>query len=511
MFYAKLFASLVIGGLTGYGTEGLLLWFGFLLAPSVIPSVPSPASPSHLHAFAVATRGNPWSQGDSASLMAAHGTTLRILGHGDTRSPSISSGFKWAYALKLLHVRDAVSVLPKNDLVIVADAFDTYSVAPLVAVEEAFAEVARRESSRQHQEFDERPIQIIISSEAWCFPNESMAFDFPQSDLDLPLPFPNSGVYIGRAGALYHLLSEGPSWDIASTDDQDWFARAYLSSLQNFSLPRVALDHDSGLAFSMGPRRSLRQSLTWDTDKKAWRDTLTGNFPKIYHYNGDKEDVKRGLVPRFWFGQICFAEHWRSCTWWAAIPIVVSLASGFIPFVFSWQKMFFPLFQYGREAQRFPFVYQFFSLLQYLPSTLIALPAITIAVMVSLCPLCARPQSTVWETLSYSLWPPTQLFYWNPEYASGRVIAALVSSLVDVWLQKIVAKQFGSGLWSRFFSFIALCISTLLGKELFRLAGGPPIDPSGCIIVSFVTLSLYRVVVWIDRTGLSRETEKVYV
>jgi hypothetical protein len=511
MLKVKLLASLLIGGLLGYETERFLLWFGVQLAPSVVPLTPSPTPPSHLHAFAVATRDNPWSQGDSASLMAAHGTNLRILGHGDTRGPSVKSGFKWAYALKLLHVRDAVSILPENDLVLVADAFDTYSVAPLVEFEKAFAEVSLRESSRQHEVLDQRPIQIIISSEAWCFPNESMVVDFPQSDRELPLPFPNSGVYIGRAGALHHLLSEGPYWDLASTDDQDWFARAYLSSLRNFSLPRVALDHDSSLAFSMGPHKSLRNSLTWDIEKNAWRDTLTSNHPKIFHYNGDKEDVKRGLVPRFWYGQVCFVEHWKSCSWWAAIPLLVSFVFGILPFVLPWQKILLPFAQCLKGAQKIPTIHYLFSLSQTLPSSLLTLPVITIFVMVSLCPLCARPQSTVWETLAYSLWPPTQLFYWNPEYASGRVLAAVIATVADLWLQSNVTRRFGAGLWARFFSFLALCISSLLGKELFRLSGGPPIDSSGCIAVSFATLIIYRLVVWMDQYEAIRGLEKVSI
>lgn len=195
----------------------------------------------------------------------------------------------------------------------------------------------------------------------------------------------------------------------------------------------------------------------------------------------------------------------------AAIPLLVSFVSGILPFALPWQRFLLPFVQYLRGAQYFPTIHYLFSLIQALPSTLLTLPVITIFVMVSLCPLCARPQSTVWETLSYSLWPPTQLFYWNPEYASGRGLAAVIASLVDLWLYSNVTLRFGAGLWARFFSFLSLCISSLLGKELFRLAGGPPIDSSGCIAVSFATLSIYRLVVWMDQSDAGRRLGKASV
>jgi len=492
--------SLLVGGFSGYATEKILLWNGIKLSPAVVPFIAVSPSPPHLHAFSVATRTSPWSRVDSSTLFAAQGTTLKVLGRGDTRAPSISSGFKWAYALKLLHIRDAVSILPMNDLVLVVDAYDTYSVAPLVAFEEAFGTAARREYGRQ--KLDSRPLEIIISAEAWCFPNESLALEFPRSDRDLPLPFPNSGVYIGRAGALHRLLTEGPPWDIASTDDQDWFARAYLASLRNLSLPRVVLDHDSALAFSMGPRRSLRNSLKWNVERKSWGDILTGNFPLIYHYNGDKEDLKRGLVPRFWFGEVCFVEHWRSCTWWAAVAPSVSLISGLSLFFIPFRRLrsLFPCFS---GDLKYPSILRFFVHVQTLPRALLALPAITIVVMVALCPFCARPQSTVWETLEYALWPPSQLFMWDPEYASGRVVAAFVASFVDLQLQKFFSGRLETRALNYIFSFLSLCMSTFLGKFLFLHAGGPAIDSSGCIFVSFFILTLFRLVVWMDKNPIN--------
>ncbi len=119
--------------------------------------------------------------------------------------------------------------------------------------------------------------------------------------------------------------------------------------------------------------------------------------------------------------------------------------------------------------------------------------------MVVLCPFCARPQSTVWETLEYALWPPSQMFMWDPEYASGRVSAAIIVSLVDLRLQKNFSGRFGTGTLGYIFSFVTLCISTYLGKFLFQFAGGPPINSSGCIFVSFFVLTLFRFTLWIDQ------------
>jgi hypothetical protein len=292
--------AVLLAGFGGYVVEELLLFSGAPLGPSVIGGNAA-TQPSHLHHYAVATKASPWALEGAGALVAAQGTHLRIFGMGDNRAPSPSSGFGWAYALKLLHIQQAVAGLPPDDLVLVADAFDAFSVAPMVKFEAAFAAAVQREARRQEAAPpDARPLEILVSAEAWCFPNASLAGDFPADDLQSPLPFLNSGVYMGRAGALHRLLTHGPPWSIADTDDQDWFSRAYLASRSNVSLPRVALDHDSILAFSMGPLKSLRADLQWDPAVGAWQDRHTGSHPCIFHYNGDK--VSNG------FRALCMAE-----------------------------------------------------------------------------------------------------------------------------------------------------------------------------------------------------------
>ena len=91
------------------------------------------------------------------------------------------------------------------------------------------------------------------------------------------------------------------------------------------------------------------------------------------------------------------------------------------------------------------------------------------------------------------------MFMWDPEYASGRVSAAIIVSLVDLRLQKNFSGRFGTGTLGYIFSFVTLCISTYLGKFLFQFAGGPPINSSGCIFVSFFVLTLFRFTLWIDQ------------
>jgi len=296
--------ALLFAGFSGYVVEEVLLWVGVSLGPSVARG--AQAQPPHLHHFAVATKANPWALEGAGALVAAQGTTLRVFGMGDTRAPSPSTGFGWAYALKLLHIQQAVAGLPPGDLVLVSDAFDAFSVAPMTRFEAGFRAAVQHEAQRQQREAaasagagDARPIEVLVSAEAWCFPNTSLAGDFPREDLRLPLPFPNSGVYMGRAGALHRLLTHGPHWDIAFTDDQDWFSKAYLASRRNASLPRVALDHDSIMAFSMGPLKALRRDLVWDAAEGAWQDRATGSHPCIFHYNGDK--VSEGVSCLFSF------------------------------------------------------------------------------------------------------------------------------------------------------------------------------------------------------------------
>ena len=293
--YAPLLA-LLVGGYLGYACEALLRLGGVRLGPSALPlhAPPLPPAPPHLHHYSVATKANPWALRSASGMSAALGTTQRLVGLGDARAPSGASGFAWAYALKLLHVQQAAAGLPRGDLVLVTDAFDAYPVAQLASMEAAFAAAAAREAARSSSGGggggggDARPIEVLVSAEAQCFPDASLAERFPRSDRATPLPYPNSGVYMGRAGALHRLLSEGPAWRLADTDDQDWFARAYLASLANASLPRVALDHDSMLAFSMGPLKSLRVDLAWDARAGAWQDLASGSHPSVFHYNGDK-------------------------------------------------------------------------------------------------------------------------------------------------------------------------------------------------------------------------------
>ena len=218
--------------------------------------------------------------------------------------------------------------------------------------------------------------------------------------------------------------------------------------------------------------------------------------------------MQRSLVPGFFYGDVCLAEHWRSCTWWATAPPLAALLGAAAVLGATWLQPAWAaswgawLLQ-GLGQLQLPSALRRLAaaaapaaaLLAPLAPALLAAPPLTVLALLALCPLCARPQSTPWETLAYTAWPPSQLVLGHTEEAGGRALAAAAAVALDGLLVRWLGRRGGSGSgsaasWAQ--SAAAAAASSALGGLLLTRAGGPGIELRGCLVVALAIVALAR-------------------
>jgi len=141
--------------------------------------------------------------------------------------------------------------------------------------------------------FIEMGADIVFSSEVYCWPNPWIAYQFPPGKG--PYRFPNSGTFVGYAGAIKRMLE----WDKyrLNHDDQGYVHDFYLRSQGQ---PVVAQDYDQVL-FQTGT--GIRWSVL---------DTCAAWF---VHFNGRSHFKKDGtsVLAEFAAGQtIGMMAQWHS-------------------------------------------------------------------------------------------------------------------------------------------------------------------------------------------------------
>ncbi len=160
-----------------------------------------------------------------------------------------------------------------NDVVLFTDGYDVFYADNMQTILERF------------EDFD---ADMVFSSESICWPEQSLANDFP--NLHEPYPYLNSGTYIGRVSALRDMMSFDSIED--DEDDQLFVQMAYLENIFD-----IKLDYEQYIFQTHEP----------DTKKlgNQLHNEKTGCCPCIYHGNGgaDAEIVFNNLYEQFYPSQ----------------------------------------------------------------------------------------------------------------------------------------------------------------------------------------------------------------
>lgn len=205
-----------------------------------------------------------------------------------------------------------------------------------------------------------------------------------------------------------------------------------------------------------------------------------------------QDDVQRGIVPKFFYGGVCFMEHISSCSRWAllapAAAVVVGVASLIVPWQHLLSASFFKFVEVMAPVSIQVALRQLSALI---PPALYLAPVVTVVVFAVMCPLCARPQTTFWESLEYTLWPPTQLFWGHTYEASGRAVATGSAVILEGVLRRLLIQR-TAGRYPWAVSAVAFLSASATGSVLLWRAGGPGTELSGCLLLSPVILALSR-------------------
>ncbi len=243
----------------------------FFFTPEVVKQIPREVRPStiegesmQVHVLTVGTdQSKMWALEQSAK---AHGITYLNLGRN----------VKWAGGTmeaqgggqKINLVRNHLESLHNGDVVLFVDGYD-------VIINDTLPTILER--------YEDMGADIIFAAERNCWPDATMASEFPLSTLYRYL---NSGAYIGKVGALKEFLNEAVPND---SDDQLWMQKRFLSSDWQ-STASANLDYE-GYIFQC------------DDDIEIINGQLSNGMccPCIYHGNGG-DDAKvrfKNLADKF--------------------------------------------------------------------------------------------------------------------------------------------------------------------------------------------------------------------
>ncbi|CAG2104133.1 unnamed protein product [Medioppia subpectinata] len=129
--------------------------------------------------------------------------------------------------------------------------------------------------------FYEMSAKIVFSSEGFCWPDKSLASQYPKSETD-GKPFLNSGGFIGYAPQIYEMVSTSEINDL--DDDQLFYTKIYIDR-----------DLRTKLGIKLDQRANLFQNLNgavgdveikFSTDDAYVYNTAFSTNPLIIHGNG---------------------------------------------------------------------------------------------------------------------------------------------------------------------------------------------------------------------------------
>jgi hypothetical protein len=210
-----------------------------------------------LHYITVATKPHPVLD-VLQKVVAAKGNTVTVLGMEENRY--IGAGGGGHFGVKLREVHDFVNneSLNADNIVLFSDAYDVYYCGDQDTIVKRFLEFRK---------------PIIFGAERYCWPDGDAAAKYPASDHKSYFPFLNSGLFIGRVGALRKCMRDYLYDD--AEDDQRFWTTCYLDHPET-----IALDHDNQLFLNCAGVE--KKELHVDGDQVTFR----GATPQLVHSNG---------------------------------------------------------------------------------------------------------------------------------------------------------------------------------------------------------------------------------
>jgi hypothetical protein len=194
------------------------------------------------------------------------GEEIIVLGSQEDRYIGWQSSGNFGIKLREVQTFLQRSELDENDIVLFTDAYDVLYYGD------------RYEILRRYLEFN---VPIVFGSEMYCNPVPSYAEKYPFRDA--AFPYLNSGLFIGRVGALRACMKDYMYED--KHDDQLFWTQVYLS---NPNL--ISLDYHHSLFFNTAGTKETDVLLQ---DGKCY---FYGADPLFVHVNGpDKGELDRFL------------------------------------------------------------------------------------------------------------------------------------------------------------------------------------------------------------------------
>ena len=214
-------------------------------------------------------------------------------------------GEKYHPMMRLNFGEKILAALPPERIVLYTDAFDVLFNDSLHSLLLYFLQM---ESLTPPDQFGRKPA-IIFNGEKGCWPEPQMSGNYPQRDRLTEQPFLNSGIMIGRCGAILDIfrsfqrsmLTEdklhGAFWKdvkerVSKTDDQCFWTNVYLRSLDSPDFPRIEVDHQARFACCMFAQPN--DVLAVSNDIFFMR--RTGVRPLLLHFNGPTKAAMRGVA-----------------------------------------------------------------------------------------------------------------------------------------------------------------------------------------------------------------------
>ena len=256
---------------------------------------------------------------------AWHGDSVQALGMGDPRFQKWGIGF--GVKLEQVQLWLARPEVAPDDVVLFTDAFDVLLMAGSAEIRAAYLAASRRAMVEEADPAAEaaglppRVPTLLFSTERFCWPDAGRASAYPASDRRHEFAFLNSGTYIGRAGDLAASMAR-LNYTI-DEDDQRFWTSLYFASREDYSRPRIVLDHAADVFLCMSGLR-LGEDVVYEPALRRYRPVRAPGLPLVMHFNNAKREVARFFDALQ--GRLC-PEHsaLRACTLMAALPPALAL------------------------------------------------------------------------------------------------------------------------------------------------------------------------------------------
>jgi len=162
--------------------------------------------------------------------------------------------------MKLNLMREYLNTLPDHDVVLFVDAYDVFFADDLKTITQRYLGFKTN---------------VLFSAERYCWPDESLAPEFPESET--PYRYLNSGTYIGRVDELKKIFAAEID---ARGDDQYYCHKQFLSGKFD-----MKMDYEGYIFQTHEPLVSRNGTQLYNP--------VTGTYGCIYHGNGGEEAKRK--------------------------------------------------------------------------------------------------------------------------------------------------------------------------------------------------------------------------